>query len=941
MARRPSTTFEFSIPGDELEQYRIQLEQQIQNTDLSLHLSSSQGDDDSIEYPRHNSNHSLGFASFEQPSQHFDYDAPSGLHAWSTHEDDGVNPYAGETVSTIGHHASAVTIGAGLGGRGQRREISLSGAEYDPERPLQDMIAGMDSRISILEPHSKSRQTPCSREPLDASGEYDLSQVSHPAALAARLRSPPLEPESAELEADRSLNISRRKLSDNLQRVGFSPRRPRNLQSRNVAQQSPCRTHSYVHDAPDSKHIPSYSRKATTPKARKTSHSVSFDVDATPVRRYVSQPQVNVQPPTPSASSSKFTRMARGLVKDVHEAQAEDAALFQNQSQTTTTTATRAAPAGSRRVSMKHHDALKQPLHDIVDHSAIDVNVEISQTSRTLRKASRGRVNLPDLTGLTSAVVSPAKANLERYGIKTACSSKEVESRLIASLNALHSKLTHLETENGIARRRVRELEYELQQCKRDVARERSRIIEQDTGEPSWIRGKEERREREEEQSKYFEVVEEKKALESLISTLRSHLTRVTTDLAAQQQLLEDLKRLREDDVKMLAEKTDEIGALRLEVERLAGEIEVLRNVVEEGLNERRMAREQQSQLAEEEDEVSMPDQSNQELNQSHQEPEPVTTRAAFQSTRRFVDVDELTRISEDLEERRSERSSCGSPSLSSRHSSRSHPGDVTRLTDSEDSRRHATRREPPGDDEVAPLTRISEDFEEQRSEGSSCGNASLSSRHGSHPGDMTHARVTESEDGRRPVTRRETLKDDEAAPFPRIRSGRLENLFFSAPKHNSGTCTRCNHRSVRAGSHANPKTTRPSQGRAPPLNDQGSNVQVKNDPLEPRANAFEPNGIDSYEAIFQGDKLPPQTVLARVLRELEEEFTHHKGIYSELADEYKGMDSMVQAARRRIVADHLQDIIDLIERKVVDQIQSLYDLLKFEDKPSSRQRIS
>ncbi|KAG1743245.1 uncharacterized protein EDB91DRAFT_1126491 [Suillus paluster] len=920
MARRSSTTFEFSIPGDELEQYRIQLEQQIQNTDLSLHLSSSQGDDESVEYPRHNSNHSLGFASFEQPSQHFDYDAPSGLHAWSLHEDEGVNPYAGETVSTIGHHASAVTIGAGLGGRGQRREVSLSGAEYDPERPLQDMIAGLDSRISILEPQSisKSRQTPCSRGPLDASAEYDLSQVSHPAALAARLRSPPLDLESAESEADHSLNISRRKLSDNLQRVGFSPRRPRNLQSRAAAQQIP-------------KYIPSYSRKATTPKARKISHSVSFDVDATP-------PQVNIQPPTPSASSSKFTRMARGLAKDVHDAQAEDAALFQNQSQTTTTTTPRVAPAGSRRVSTKHHDALKQPLHDVADHSAVDVNVEISQTNRSFRKASRGRVNLPDLTGLTSAVVSPAKANLERYGIKTASSSKEVESRLIASLNALHAKLAHLETENGIARRRVRELEHELQQCKRDVARERSRIMEQDAGEPSWKRGKEDQREREEEQSKYFEVVEEKKALESLISTLRLHLTRVTADLTVQQQLLEDLKRFREDDVKMLAQKTDEIGALRLEVERLAGEIEVLRNVVEEGLNERRMAREQQSQLVEEEDEVSVPDQSNQELNQSHQDPDPVNTRASFQSTRRFIDVDELTRISEDLEERRSERSSsCGSPSVSSRRSSHSHPGDMTRLTDSDNGRRHPTRREPSGDDEAAPLPHISEDLEEQQSEGSSCGSPSLSSRHGSRPGDMTHARLTESEDGRRPATRGKTVKDDEAAPFPRIRSGRLENLFFSAPKHNSGTCTRCNHRSARTTSHANPKNRRQSQGCA-----QGSDEQVKDDPLQHRANAFEAEGIDSYEAIFQGDRLPPQTVLARVLRELEEEFTHHKGIYSELADEYKAMDSMAQAARRRIVADHLRDIIDLIERKG-DQIQSLYDLLKFEDKPSSlnRQRTS
>jgi hypothetical protein len=256
------------------------------------------------------------------------------------------------------------------------------------------------------------------------SGDYDISQVAHPAALAARLSSPPFDYDLAESEADHSQNISRRKLSDTLQRVGFSPRRPRNLQSRLTAQPSPSRPHSYPHDAQD-QHNLSYSRKAT-PKARKASHSVSFDVDATPTRRHVSQPQVNVQPPTPSASSSKFTRMARGITKEVYEAQAEDAELFQNQSHTNTTPL--AVPSGSRRVSLKHSE-LKQPVHDIVDRSAIDINAEISQTNRSFRKAIRGRVNLPDLTGLTSAVVSPAKANLERYSIKTAGSSKEVEGQ--------------------------------------------------------------------------------------------------------------------------------------------------------------------------------------------------------------------------------------------------------------------------------------------------------------------------------------------------------------------------------------------------------------------------------------------------------------------------------------------------------------------------------
>ena len=76
------------------------------------------------------------------------------MQGWSyrTGDDDyeGINPYGAETMSTAAHHASALTLSAGLGGRGHKREISLSGAEYDPDRPLQDMIAGVDGRFSAF-----------------------------------------------------------------------------------------------------------------------------------------------------------------------------------------------------------------------------------------------------------------------------------------------------------------------------------------------------------------------------------------------------------------------------------------------------------------------------------------------------------------------------------------------------------------------------------------------------------------------------------------------------------------------------------------------------------------------------------------------------------------------------------------------------------------------
>jgi hypothetical protein len=51
---------------------------------------------------------------------------------------------------------------------------------------------------------------------------------------------------------------------------------------------------------------------------------------------------------------------------------------------------------------------------------------------------------------------------------------------LLRTLSTVQKKLQHLEQENGISRRRVRELEMELEVCKRDVARERTRVLERE-----------------------------------------------------------------------------------------------------------------------------------------------------------------------------------------------------------------------------------------------------------------------------------------------------------------------------------------------------------------------------------------------------------------------------------------------------------------------------
>ena len=80
-----------------------------------------------------------------------------------------------------------------------------------------------------------------------------------------------------------------------------------------------------------------------------------------------------------------------------------------------------------------------------------------------------------------------------------------------------------------------------------------------------------------------------------------------------------------------------------------------------------------------------------------------------------------------------------------------------------------------------------------------------------------------------------------------------MERLFFSAPPHDERTCTACHRKKS-----ASPGT--PSWLRAA---------------AEKEKRATLPARIESIAD--DGDKPPPQTVLTKVVRELEDDFTHYK----------------------------------------------------------------
>ena len=430
-------------------------------------------------------------------------------------------------------------------------------------------------------------------------------------------------------------------------------------------------------------------------------------------------------------------------------------------------------------------------------------------------------------------------------------------------------------------------------------------------------------------------------------------MARLTSELATHKALLDELRTLREADKNTLRQKVREVDLLRREVEKIAGEVEVLKGVVEEGLRERRErslsnshdgpqghgpdAREEgnNSKVGEGQDDDDNAGNLNSQQDADDYEIEDVqpalarrallertirTDHATFGSTpmtgnvghaRRYVDHDEVERISVELEERRSERSRSSSRLGSSYSSNGSHR--APSVASSIGSARGSRIAEYPADRSATP------DSVHQRV--SSPPPRILPGSRPSAPTPMHAARE------RQPSGER---------PFPQIRGARLERMFFSAPEHNAKTCTVC-HRRRHYEAAPRPLWYPASKGRKVTVADAGE----EDEGFEEGSIADGERGqgaainLDFLDKGSRSDNLPPQTVLVRVLRELEDDFTHYKGcgsthslsfrraepstrsIYTELADQYKVMDAASNVVKRNVLAQHLREVIDTLEQRV------------------------
>ena len=207
---------------------------------------------------------------------------------------------------------------------------------------------------------------------------------------------------------------SRPRLADALSHMTFSPKRPRSAQGLPSPRMPSMSLRTTTPDRSAlSRHLPSGTSPgpfpASTPRAQRYDHSLSYAQNS--FSRGVIQPEVNILPATPSIKrsvsgkdeSSKFTTMARGLAKEIEE---EADAMLKRTSQ---------QPPTEKTPKAYHHSTVHaKPRHQRspLKERRGDKPERIPMAGTPFKKT----VHLPDVTGLTSAVASPARVDVEFYG---------------------------------------------------------------------------------------------------------------------------------------------------------------------------------------------------------------------------------------------------------------------------------------------------------------------------------------------------------------------------------------------------------------------------------------------------------------------------------------------------------------------------------------------
>jgi hypothetical protein len=526
------------------------------------------------------------------------------------------------------------------------------------------------------------------------------------------------------------------------------------------------------------------------------------------------------------------------------------------------------------------------------------------------------------MTGITGLLGTPGKGD-SFDGIDKNAAPATAGAGVPSVLSSLQAHIRALQNENGVANHRIAELETEC-------ARARDEVREMQAGADARL----------------SEVVNEKAALEELVASLRAHLARLSAELDAQKAALAELRHMRDTDVRA------DLATIKENIERLSREVARLNDVAEQGLLARSNARSQRSirvealDLAEDVARVSADVRARE--SRATQTNLPSQMRQGIHATG-APDITLLPpsarapRVANESEDER-EGDVTRSPTPPSRRaSSRASQVDALRPTSRQSQvdafrparepapvEEHATMIYVPAREGPSPAAQRAERELRRKERRDKTRDATAN-----HSGSSNHSRRSEGPASPFPSIRAEdelSFFSERASPRPKSRAEPVTRVPSGGSTRSARVPSGGSAGSARvaSGGSTRPASRVPSGSSARSTSAAGATTHPAAWPATTTA-----TGLPTLRAILDSPDVPPATVLARVIAELEADFAHYKSIYVELADQYKVLDAASAVAKRHVLAAHLKEVIDCLEHKA-DQVAALYSLMSVQDRPAS-----
>ncbi|KAM0791432.1 hypothetical protein ACM66B_005890 [Microbotryomycetes sp. NB124-2] len=587
------------------------------------------------------------------------------------------------------------------------------------------------------------------------------------------------------------------------------------------------------------------------------------------------------------------------------------------------------------------------------------------ETGNNSTTSAREAVKLPDVTGLTEGLQSPAKSRPAQFNGSTGLNEA---SAMAAALNQLRQKLASLERENTLSHDRVHELEYRLAKAKSDgdgvrkqthAAATATRASNESanaasTTTPTANLG-----------SQLRDEQQKREALEDAVDNLHQRVSDLTRSLKGQSTVLSQIQNARSlNDQRAKAE----MKALRMDLNVMGQELVGLKNVLEEMLRQgeaEQWRKEQQERVdAATTDTVAS---SSDNVAPTAPEIDLDLTPKANQKTWQWSGPDtpndpHKARFAAFAESRKSP-----SPAPARHKTAVGHDSSNDRLTKAganaegfparpasaplpraRSSNKHAAATAAATKTHIHSARSIAS-YDEDSS--SSSGPAAAAAATSSRPGQPAARRRTQQETINKHIRASSTIaehvemearadadiedEDDLTLDFERARkifetldsSGgpRLDNdggvnlkdgFVVIKQGQRCGICLRRQKRlglrnefegHVHRAAESNEIEEQESGERRPPQQ------QQQRHQTETRK------------------KLDPRQALENVLKDLEDDFELQKRIYIELSDRYRAMSSKTNSVKRKTLANHLKQSIDTLEAKA-SQVKRLHDLLHTSD---------